>query len=238
MNGMHNGYDFIVETGTPVLAVADGIIIRNWNFMGSVAERTVTLWCFLPERFRDAQGNRMMSNVLACYAHLSDDNVRQELDVVSAGDVIGKSGTPAGRKDNDHLHMEVHLLAGDVSLPSAGRGRLPYYGKTQPNGNMTPFNPLLLFARPIVRYLLHQGSTLGFGGRPAYPTADMLAQMKAQHLGSLDQFTVAYYRYSDANVWEGRGTRFPAGVVATSALAEHLPDFAAFTPFPMPAQKG
>jgi len=31
---MHNGHDFIIETGTPLLAVADGVIIKKWPFLG------------------------------------------------------------------------------------------------------------------------------------------------------------------------------------------------------------
>lgn len=231
--GMHNGYDYIVETGTPLRAVADGVIVRDWPFMGNPNDKTVVLWCFLPERFKDEQGNRMMSNVLACYSHMSNNDLKQEGDRVTAGEVIGISGTPAGQRDNDHLHFEVHLLAGDKTL-KASAGRLKLYARPQPNGNITPFNPLLFFSKRWVKYHLQQGFTRGFAGLPAYPNAEMLAGRGASHLGTLDQLTLAYYQYGIPVVWENRGVQWPAGAVTLRMLPERIASFHPFEPYALP----
>ena len=41
-----------------------------------------------------------------------------------AGQVIGVSGNPVNEPNNAHLHLEVHLLSGDPSLPKASTRRL------------------------------------------------------------------------------------------------------------------
>lgn len=238
---MHNGYDFIVKTGTPLLAVSDGIIIKKWQFMANPAEKTVVLWCFLPERFRDAQGRRMMSNVIVAYGHMSNSSLRKHLEVVKAGDVIGLSGTPAGMSTNDHLHYEVHLLQGDPNLPNQEmiiKRRLAEFKRDSNSDNKTPWNALLFYTKRIVQYSLHQGETIGFGRgkNPEYPTLDMLKAQKAQHLHPLSPFSLAYYRYGISNVWKAPtdGKQWREGVVTLPMLEERLANFPTFEPYPMP----
>ncbi|MBX3081938.1 MAG: DUF3380 domain-containing protein [Anaerolineae bacterium] len=235
--GMHNGYDYIVETGTPVRAVADGVIVRNWPFMGNVADKTVILWCYLPAQFKDSSNNRQMSNVLVCYAHLSNNDLKKEGDVVKAGDVIGISGTPAGETSNDHLHMELHMLATDTPLRKSTRRLLKLYNGDQPNDNFTPFNPLLFFSKRMIKYHLQQGFARGFGGQPAYPTAEMLGQAGASHLGLLDQLTLAYYQYGVPVVWKNAGKPWPTGVITLRMVPDRLASFPTWTPYSL-AQKG
>lgn len=232
-SGMHNGLDFIVETGTPLLAVTDGIIIRNWPFIGTPNDKSLALWAFMPPRFRDAQGRRLLSNVLIGYAHMRDNNVRADKAIVNAGDVIGISGTPGNQLDNDHLHMEVHLLNGDPGFPATSNRRLlTYYKAAQPNDNNTPFNPILFFSRRYVRYLLDRSTKGRFNGRPMYPTAQELLLMGLSNFPTLDAFTVAYYRYSRVSVWTPASTAFGTGVALTSGLADRLPNFPDFASYP------
>jgi len=238
VGGMHNGYDFIVKTGTPLLAVSDGVVIKGWTFMANRAEKTIVLWCFLPDRpeYRDAQGRRMMSNVLVAYGHMSNNALRQHLEVVKAGDVIGLSGTPAGTSTNDHLHYEVHLLQGDENLPNprAPRKLLKEYDRPQPLDNNTPWNPLLFYSPRAIAYSLHQGQTVGFLGKyPEYPTLDMLRGRGIQHLPTMTPLTLAYYRYGIPVIWnKPKSGTWPEGVVTTDMLPERLKTYKDFAPYP------
>jgi|GEM_PF-505016 len=235
---MHNGYDFIVKTGTPLLAVGDGLIIRNWVFMANPAEKTTVLWCFLPEKYRDSQGRRMMSNVLVAYGHMSNASLRKKHEIVKAGDVIGLAGTPAGSTTNDHLHYEIHLLQGDPNMPnnaSLPKRRLAEFKRDSNTDNKTPFNALLFYSKRVVQYSLHQGETIGFGRSksPEYPTLDMLKAKNAQHLHPVDPFTLAYFRYGISNVWKApaNGKAWGDGVVTLDMLNDRLPTFAKFEPY-------
>ncbi len=235
IGGMHNGYDFIIETGTPLLALADGVIIKRWPFMADPKDRSLVLWPFLPERFRDAQGRRMMSNVLVAYAHMSNNAVKNEFDEVKAGEVIGISGTPAGSGTNDHLHLEVHLLSGNTAFRNlrrlAPRKLLQPYNRPQLYSNQVPWNPIWFFSRRIIRYLLHQGKTIGYGGQPAYPPLETLRLMGASHLPLLNEFTLAFFEYGIPVIWQNSGKPWPDGVVTTDTLADVLKAFEPFQPY-------
>jgi murein DD-endopeptidase MepM/ murein hydrolase activator NlpD len=236
IGGMHNGSDLIVETGTPLLAVADGIITTKWPFMGNRNEKTVTLWPFLPERFRDSKGRRMMSNILVAYGHMSNNTVRKELDVVKAGDIIGISGTPAGSTTNDHLHLEVHFLSGNIGylnlrgLPP--RKLLSQFKRDQPFSNQVPWNTLLFYSKRLIRYQQHQGKTIGYNGRPNYPTSQMLKDLGASHLDPLDEFSLAFFEYGIPVVWEKHGTeKWSKGAVPMDALMSRLSTFQPYQPY-------
>lgn len=236
IGGMHNGSDFIVETGTPLLAVTDGVIITKWPFMGNTAEKTVMLWPFLPERFRDAQGRRMLSNILVAHGHMKDNTIRKEFDVVKAGDLIGISGTPAGSNTNDHLHLEVHFLSGDPNFLNVrklgARRLLGRFNRPQPFSNQYPWNPLLFYSRRLIKYQLHQSKTVGYRGRTSYPTPELLKSLKADHLPALDDFSVAAFEYGIPVIWEKRKPAWPKGVVTLEMLPERAAAFAPFQPYP------
>lgn len=211
VNGMHNGLDHIVPAGTPLLALGDGIVVgtgKHWQFMGSRFENTLTIWCFLPDHIRDSQGRRMLSNVLVAYGHMADNTMVQRHEIVQAGQVIGTSGypinvgqggVPAPQPNNAHLHYEVHLLSGDPSYPS--RKLLSTYNRPQPFSNIMPLNPMLLFSKRLVKFHLHQGRVIGFGGAPSYPTKLSLARVGLENWQDLNFFSVAQYRYSRAVIW-------------------------------------
>ncbi|MBZ0285175.1 MAG: N-acetylmuramidase domain-containing protein [Anaerolineae bacterium] len=236
IGGMHNGHDFIVETGTPLLAVADGVIIRKWVFMGNPNEKTVVLWPFLPERFNDSKGRRMMSNILVAYGHMSNNALKKELDVVKAGEVIGVSGTPAGSTTNDHLHLEVHWLSGDTGFLNVrklgARQLLTQFKRPQPFSNQVPWNTLLFYERRLIKYQLHQSKTIGYNGRPSYPTQAMLKDLGITHLPALDDFTVAFFEYGIPVLWEKRSKPWPEGIVTMDVLSERLKKFNKYEPYP------
>ncbi len=235
IGGMHNGHDFIVETGTPLLAVADGIITKKWVFMANRLEKTVTLWPYLPERFKDLQGRRMMSNIIVAYAHLSNNNVLPELAEVKAGDVLGISGTPAESTNNDHLHMEVHFLSGDndfLNLRRLGARRLlSQFKRDQPTSNQSPWNTVPFYSKRLIKYLLHQSKTIGYFNGPSYPTAATLKAMGASHLPVLDEFSLATFEYGIPVIWENKGVTWPKGVVPMSGLPERLKAFSQYEPY-------
>jgi len=235
IGGMHNGYDFIVKTGTPLLAVSDGVIIKNWIFMANPKEVTTVLWCFLPEEFRDSKGNRMMSNVLVAYGHMASNTEREKFEVVKAGDVIGLSGTPAGSNTNDHLHYEVHLLQGDNNLPNPRPKRrlLSAYKRDQPLDNNTPWNPLLFYSKRLINYQVHQGDSVGYMNKhPDYPTVAMMKNQGVHHLPELDQLSLAYYRYGIPVVWNKPASGiWSEGVITTDMLEGRLQTYEAFEPY-------
>lgn len=235
IGGMHNGSDFIVETGTPLLAVADGVIIKKWPFMGNPNEKTIVLWPFLPDRFKDSKGRRMMSNIIVAYGHMSNNTLKNDLTVVKAGDVIGLSGTPAGSTTNDHLHLEVHWLSGDtgfLNLRKLGaRKLLTQFSRPQPFSNQVPWCTLLFYSKRLINYQVHQAKTIGYNGRPSYPTAAMLKELGVTHLPELGEFTLAFFEYGIPVIWEKRKTTWPDGVVTMDTLPERLKGFSKYEPY-------
>ena len=85
--GKHTGVDFAVPIGTPVLAVADGIITTaNWG---------------------KAYGIQVVQRVAkgyVIYAHLNAVRVKAP-QIVRAGQIIGESGS-TGNSTGPHLHLE------------------------------------------------------------------------------------------------------------------------------------
>ena len=85
--GKHTGVDFAVPIGTPVLAVADGII-------------TTATW-------GKAYGIQVVQRVAqgyVIYAHLNAKRVKAP-QIVKAGQIIGESGN-SGNSTGPHLHLE------------------------------------------------------------------------------------------------------------------------------------
>jgi murein DD-endopeptidase MepM/ murein hydrolase activator NlpD len=231
---MHNGHDFICKLGTPLIAVSDGIIIKNWVFMGNPAEKTVVLWCFLPEKFRDSQGRRMMSNVLVAMGHLSNGSLIAKHGIVKKGDLIGYTGVPAGSTSNDHLHYEIHMINGEPNLPNQRTNKmLTEYPGEQNGGNNTPWNPILFYTPRLINYIMYQGQTIGFGKDPEYPNTNLLRQNGSSHLDPLGPFALAYYRYGIPSVWKPQagGAKYPNGVTTMDTLEEKMKLIPDWKPF-------
>ena len=92
--GWHHGEDIFAAAGTPLLAVADGIVYSvGWNHIGGYR-----LW------LRDGQGNEFYYAHLSAYSPLAVEGRS-----VKAGDVIGFVGN-TGDADGGapHLHFEIH----------------------------------------------------------------------------------------------------------------------------------
>ena len=92
--GWHHGDDIFAAVGTPVLAVADGVVFSvGWNSVGGWR-----LW------LRDARGNEFYYAHLSAYSPLAVDGA-----VVRAGDVVGYVGDTGDAEGTpSHLHFEIH----------------------------------------------------------------------------------------------------------------------------------
>ena len=102
--GKHKGVDFATKTGTPVYAVADGIVqhagpngtgpTRGW---GSAYGISVII---NNNKFADGSAGNF-----AGYMHLSKVSVKRG-QAVKKGQVIGHSGN-TGSSTGPHLHLEI-----------------------------------------------------------------------------------------------------------------------------------
>ena len=95
--GWHHGDDVFAAVGTPVLAVANGVVFSvGWNSVGGWR-----LW------LRDARGNEFYYAHLSAYSPLAVDGA-----VVRAGDVVGYVGDTGDAEGTpSHLHFEIHPVA-------------------------------------------------------------------------------------------------------------------------------
>ncbi|MDP3537401.1 MAG: M23 family metallopeptidase [Azonexus sp.] len=92
LRAMHEGLDFNAETGTPVLAAADGVVISA-EYHGEFGNMIDV-----------DHGDGLTSR----YAHLSLLNVKSGT-LVKRGQQIGAVGS-TGRSTGAHLHFEVRML--------------------------------------------------------------------------------------------------------------------------------
>ena len=99
----HEGTDVFAEEGTPIVAVADGVLDRvGWNSIGGYR-----FWLF------DQYGNSFYHAHLSAYSPLARDGAR-----VKRGDVIGFVGhTGDAQGTPPHLHFEVHPGNGGPTNP-------------------------------------------------------------------------------------------------------------------------
>lgn len=100
----HNGVDFAVPIGTPVIAPADGVVAMA-QYSGSAGNFIVV-----------GHGSQYLTR----YMHLSKIMVKPG-QKVNQGDVIGLSGN-SGRSTGPHLHYEIHI---DKKPVDAMKAKLP-----------------------------------------------------------------------------------------------------------------
>jgi murein DD-endopeptidase MepM/ murein hydrolase activator NlpD len=92
--GWHHGEDIFAPKGTPILAVADGIV----HSVGFIPIGGYRLW------LRDEAGNEFYYAHLSAYSPLAVEGNR-----VEAGDVIGFVGDTGDAEGGaPHLHFEIH----------------------------------------------------------------------------------------------------------------------------------
>jgi murein DD-endopeptidase MepM/ murein hydrolase activator NlpD len=217
--GMHNGVDYVVPEGSPLVAVSDGVIV-SFNFLGNPNERSLALRPYLPDTIRDADGARVLSNLVVAYGHLTGDPTSDLVrvgDEVKAGQVIGTSGWPVYTLDdgsmglqynNAHLHLETHLITDG----------------TQQLGSRQPFNPMLFWSPRLIAWQARLA-------RSPYPSS-------GQPYGKLGFFSVAQFAYepSAPRVWDYEPTReapWPHGIYSLDSLFERL---SAFQPYSAPGR--
>jgi murein DD-endopeptidase MepM/ murein hydrolase activator NlpD len=104
----HNGYDWQLPHGTPVLAAAEGVVLAaglDAPFFCPLLGRTVTQVVVVLRH--QAGGQSFLSE----YGHL-DRVLVQRGDVVPAGTVVGYSGN-TGCSTGPHLHFDAAVETGD-----------------------------------------------------------------------------------------------------------------------------
>ncbi len=223
--GMDNGVDYFVPEGSPLIAVADGMIV-DFRFLGNAAERSVALRPYLPEKYRKADGTRILSNMVVAYGHLTGDPTSELVrvgDEVRAGQIIGTSGWPVYRRDdgtigvqtnNAHLHLETHLIRdGDHTF-----------------GSRTPFNPMLFWSPRLIAW---QARLATNRGTPPYPSG-------GQPFGKLGFFTLGAFAYEPKTprVWEYEPSKealWPPGVYTLEAAVNWV---RSFMPYPLDGSGG
>lgn len=125
-NGIHAGIDISAAEGTPLLAVADGVVIHKRE-----AGMMAGIQIFLQHR-PDETGLAVW--LYSKYQHLAQDSPLQVGERVKAGQVIavsGKTGTVGGhygRSGYPHLHLSLYAGASAEYRVTLG-GALPVDGK-------------------------------------------------------------------------------------------------------------
>ncbi len=119
----HHGVEFMVPTGTPMLAAANGTVVVAGNDRTAVYGPQPNFYGNLIVIELDSQHHGQAVYIL--YGHLSDILV-SEGQPVAAGEVIGLSGG-SGVADGPHLHFEVRV------------GRNDYYHTQNPLLWLYPF---------------------------------------------------------------------------------------------------
>jgi murein DD-endopeptidase MepM/ murein hydrolase activator NlpD len=219
IRGLHNGVDYIVPEGSPLIAVADGVIV-DFRFLANPMEWSLALRPYLPEPYRKPDGSRVLSNVIVAYGHLTGDPTSQLVRVgssVKAGQIIGTSGWPVYTRDdgsvgiqhnNAHLHLEVHLITD---------------GQRQ-FGSRQPFNPLLFWSPRLIAL---QARLAAHRYQPPYPT-------EGQPWGRLGFFSLGCFRYEPPTiVWQHQpkpDAIWPEGVYDLNGMIKLLGTFA---PYPV-----
>ena len=122
----HLGVDYAAPTGTPVMSVADGVVVES-GFQGAFGNMVVV------------QHNARQSTV---YAHLSRMNVKRG-QTIKQGDIVGAVGT-TGLSTGPHLHFEFRINGRHVDPLT-----LAQQGSSEPisAAQRTQFNQRAEFAR-------------------------------------------------------------------------------------------
>lgn len=93
----HNGLDFVPGHGTPIYAIADGVVVTATELQWSFGNHVII------------QHNLGGVDVQSLYAHMASGSSPLKVgDIVKVGDFVGLVGD-TGRAYGSHLHLEIHI---------------------------------------------------------------------------------------------------------------------------------
>jgi murein DD-endopeptidase MepM/ murein hydrolase activator NlpD len=132
----HHGLDIAMVVGTPLIAMADGVVIHADGTDDSEAGKHVAV--------------RHPSGFVSRYLHMSRVDVRKG-QAVGRGAILGLSGN-TGRSDGPHLHLELRVppelldeVEAAVGKPSTGWGSsMAPYGIAVPGEPWVPVDDVRL----------------------------------------------------------------------------------------------
>ncbi|MHB8630585.1 MAG: peptidoglycan DD-metalloendopeptidase family protein [Candidatus Limnocylindria bacterium] len=119
--GYHEGIDFPVNAGTPVLAAKAGTIVRidtayvEWSVAAEQAAfRTARAQGYTPTAILDHIRGRQVwidhgGGIVTRYAHLAAVAALRPGDPVTQGEVIGAVGSSGYHEGGPHLHFEIRV---------------------------------------------------------------------------------------------------------------------------------
>lgn len=100
-SGSHPGLDIKIPIGTPIRAIANGVVYKTGNQPTGFGQFISIAHVSIPDPQNPGQETTLVSN----YAHLSNISVR-EGEKITKGQIIGKSGD-SGLATAPHLHFQI-----------------------------------------------------------------------------------------------------------------------------------
>lgn len=131
-SGSHNGVDFGAKIGTPVLAMADGVLVSQGDTDANCRGVSFGKWILI----------KYNNGLASTYGHLSKHNLDTGA-TVKAGDVVGFSGN-TGYSTGPHLHVSMYPAdaVNAISRPSAS---CPGTSMTMPVAAVNAYLDLLAY---------------------------------------------------------------------------------------------
>jgi len=109
-SGSHTGLDIKVPIGTPIRAIANGVVYKTAQKRTDFGNHVVIAHVDIPD---PADPNRK-TTLFSGYAHLDTINVRKG-QTITKGDIIGKSGE-SGMATAPHLHFQIDKVDAPFKL--------------------------------------------------------------------------------------------------------------------------